>query len=145
MSDLDIIKKIQKILNIKLKKLKGIRFFEQGYILDQNNKVTKLSLYQCKIKNLNSIISLLQDLTNLTTQRYFSPIKINKINNISNWKFKINDKTNFKAHIWDFGGQQIQYMLHQFFLTSDCLYVLMSWKKLFYKTKKKLMREQKTD
>ena len=31
--------------------------------------------------------------------------------------------------IWDFGGQQIQYMLHQFFLTSDCLYILMAEKR----------------
>jgi len=35
----------------------------------------------------------------------------------------------FKAHVWDFGGQEIQYMLHQFFLTSDCLYILMAEKR----------------
>ena len=46
-----------------------------------------------------------------------------------NWSFSIDDKTDFKAHVWDFGGQQIQYMLHQFFLTSDCLYVLMAEKR----------------
>ncbi len=46
-----------------------------------------------------------------------------------NWGFSIDDKKDFKAHIWDFGGQQIQYMLHQFFLTSDCLYVLMAEKR----------------
>ncbi len=45
------------------------------------------------------------------------------------WKFSIDKDTGFKAHIWDFGGQQIQYMLHQFFLTSDCLYVLMAEKR----------------
>lgn len=28
------------------------------------------------------------------------------------------------ANIWDFGGQQIQYMTHQFFLTPDSVYVL---------------------
>ncbi len=46
-----------------------------------------------------------------------------------NWKFSTNDKKDFSAHIWDFGGQQIQYMLHQFFLTSDCIYVLMAEKR----------------
>ncbi|MBN1349315.1 hypothetical protein JXJ21_07895, partial [candidate division KSB1 bacterium] len=46
-----------------------------------------------------------------------------------NWGFSIDDARDFKAHIWDFGGQQIQYMLHQFFLTSDCLYVLMAEKR----------------
>ncbi|MGR3304262.1 MAG: COR domain-containing protein [Candidatus Scalindua sp.] len=46
-----------------------------------------------------------------------------------NWEFSVEGKTNFKAHIWDFGGQQIQYMLHQFFLTSDCVYVLMAEKR----------------
>jgi len=34
-----------------------------------------------------------------------------------------------RAHIWDFGGQQIQYMLHQFFLTESCLYILMAEKR----------------
>jgi len=33
------------------------------------------------------------------------------------------------ANIWDFGGQQIQYTLHQYFLTSDCLYILMAEKR----------------
>jgi Leucine-rich repeat (LRR) protein len=46
-----------------------------------------------------------------------------------NWEFSVDEKTDFKAHIWDFGGQQIQYMLHQFFLTSDCLYILMAEKR----------------
>ncbi len=46
-----------------------------------------------------------------------------------NWLFAINDDTSFKAHVWDFGGQQIQYMLHQFFLTSDCVYILMTEKR----------------
>ena len=30
------------------------------------------------------------------------------------------------AHIWDFGGQDIQYMLHQYFLTDDSVYILIS-------------------
>ena len=46
-----------------------------------------------------------------------------------NWTFKMDNDIDFKTNIWDFGGQQIQYMLHQFFLTSDCLYVLMAEKR----------------
>jgi GTPase SAR1 family protein len=31
----------------------------------------------------------------------------------------------FHANLWDFGGQELQYMTHQFFLTPNALYVLM--------------------
>lgn len=31
----------------------------------------------------------------------------------------------FNANLWDFGGQELQYMTHQFFLTPRALYVLM--------------------
>ena len=34
------------------------------------------------------------------------------------------DRT-FTTHIWDFGGQDIQYHLHQFFLADRSLYILM--------------------
>jgi internalin A len=30
------------------------------------------------------------------------------------------------AHIWDFGGQDIQYALHQYFITDNSLYILLS-------------------
>jgi Leucine-rich repeat (LRR) protein len=33
---------------------------------------------------------------------------------------------NFTANIWDFGGQHIQYMTHQFFLTPNAVYVLVA-------------------
>ncbi|AWH86653.1 hypothetical protein HYN59_16745 [Flavobacterium album] len=33
---------------------------------------------------------------------------------------------NFKAHIWDFGGQDVYYPVHRFFLTSDSVYVLVA-------------------
>lgn len=36
----------------------------------------------------------------------------------------IGDNT-FHANLWDFGGQELQYMTHQFFLTPRALYVLM--------------------
>ena len=31
-----------------------------------------------------------------------------------------------KAHLWDFGGQDLQKMLHQFFITENALYMLLS-------------------
>ena len=31
----------------------------------------------------------------------------------------------FKANLWDFGGQELQYMTHQFFITPSALYLLM--------------------
>jgi len=39
------------------------------------------------------------------------------------------DGRKIKAHLWDFGGQDIQKMLHQFFITENCLYVLVSDKR----------------
>lgn len=44
------------------------------------------------------------------------------------WQFTNPEKseTHFTANIWDFGGQQIQYMTHQFFLTPSAVYVLVS-------------------
>lgn len=44
------------------------------------------------------------------------------------WTFPHPNKpdTAFTANIWDFGGQQIQYMTHQFFLTPSAAYVLVS-------------------
>jgi internalin A len=45
-----------------------------------------------------------------------------------NCKFEHTELSNVKisAHLWDFGGQEIQYMLHQYFLTPDSLYILVA-------------------
>ncbi len=40
-----------------------------------------------------------------------------------NWTIE-NSKGNIKANIWDFGGQEIQHSTHQFFLTEECIYIL---------------------
>ncbi len=47
---------------------------------------------------------------------------------VSGWRFPYqNDQVfDFIANIWDFGGHQIQYMIHQFFLTPGSLYVLVA-------------------
>jgi internalin A len=42
---------------------------------------------------------------------------------IKKYKFDYQD-IEFRTNMWDFGGQQIQYMSHQFFLTPNSLYVL---------------------
>lgn len=50
------------------------------------------------------------------------------INIHEGWAFPYaNDKeVIFKANLWDFGGQEIQYMTHHFFLTPRALYVLVA-------------------
>lgn len=42
---------------------------------------------------------------------------------IDHWKPNINGD-NYRFNIWDFGGQWIQQQVHQFFLTSECVYVI---------------------
>lgn len=44
------------------------------------------------------------------------------------WKFTHLDRpgVDFYVNLWDFGGQEIQYMTHQFFLTRRSLYVLLA-------------------
>jgi internalin A len=47
----------------------------------------------------------------------------------SGWTFLYHNRDEemlFSANIWDFGGQQIQYALHHFFLSTDSLYVLVA-------------------
>lgn len=44
---------------------------------------------------------------------------------IKDYVFTQNRKK-FKAHIWDFGGQDIYYELHRFFLSANALYILMT-------------------
>lgn len=42
------------------------------------------------------------------------------------YQFQLPDESPFLAHLWDFGGQEIQYATHQFFLSPRALYVLLS-------------------
>ncbi|MCP5141839.1 MAG: leucine-rich repeat domain-containing protein [Gammaproteobacteria bacterium] len=45
--------------------------------------------------------------------------------NIEDWSIeRAGDKPDILAHVWDFGGQELQYATHQFFLTEKALYVL---------------------
>ncbi|MCJ7777837.1 MAG: leucine-rich repeat domain-containing protein, partial [Sedimentisphaerales bacterium] len=78
--DLNIIHQLEKQLNIKLKKLKNVNFYnpQNDYVVDERGNITGLSLWATKISD----ISCLKDLTNLTELylggnqiRYLSPIK----------------------------------------------------------------------
>ncbi|MCP4348338.1 MAG: TIR domain-containing protein [Desulfobacterales bacterium] len=82
MSDLDIIRQIEKELNATLNKLDEIEWNSRGYILNSGGQVTGLGLYDCDIGNLNSIISLLNALGNLT-QLYLYANQISDISPLS--------------------------------------------------------------
>ena len=69
MSDLDIIKGIEKIFSAELCELDEVTWKSYGCTLNQNSEITGLGLWGCKIKNLNCIISPLKALTNLTELR----------------------------------------------------------------------------
>jgi len=66
MTDLEIIRQIEKELDVKLDKLDEIKWNSKGYTLNQDGQIIGIRLYACKIKNLNRIISPLLTLTNLT-------------------------------------------------------------------------------
>jgi len=46
--------------------------------------------------------------------------------NIEILEFPFNEEREFKAHLWDFGGHEKQYVLHQYFFTERSLYVLLA-------------------
>ena len=41
---------------------------------------------------------------------------------VSDWKFE----KNFTAHVWDFGGQDVYYPVHRFFITENAVFVLLA-------------------
>lgn len=51
MTDLEIIKQIEKELNVKLEKCNKIEWNRKGYTLNQNGQVTGLDQYYFKRKN----------------------------------------------------------------------------------------------
>lgn len=65
MSDLNIIREVEKELNIYLKQLDYLNWNSKGYTLNQNAQVIGLSLYNCDIKNLNRNIFFLNELKQL--------------------------------------------------------------------------------
>ena len=65
MSELCIIKQIENKLNVKLEETDKINPYGKGNTLDSKEQVTSLSLFNCRIVSLNSIISLLKELKQL--------------------------------------------------------------------------------
>lgn len=45
---------------------------------------------------------------------------------IEDWEFKKQKNKKHIAHIWDFGGQDVYYPVHRFFLTENSVFVLMA-------------------
>lgn len=45
---------------------------------------------------------------------------------IDNWTFEKDGDKKHVAHIWDFGGQDVYYPVHRFFLTEDSVFVLLA-------------------
>ena len=45
---------------------------------------------------------------------------------ISRWEFQAHNSSTIKINLWDFGGQEIYYATHQFFLTKRSLYILVA-------------------
>jgi internalin A len=45
---------------------------------------------------------------------------------IEDWEFKKQINKKHIAHIWDFGGQDVYYPVHRFFLTEDSVFVLLA-------------------
>jgi len=43
--------------------------------------------------------------------------------NIDKWSFSNKDTNNFRINTWDFGGQEVNYPTHQFFLTKRSIYI----------------------
>ncbi|MFT3910476.1 MAG: COR domain-containing protein [Ferruginibacter sp.] len=45
---------------------------------------------------------------------------------IYDWEFDQNSGNKYIAHTWDFGGQDVYYPVHRFFLTADSVFVLLA-------------------
>jgi internalin A len=84
MSDLNVIKKLDKILNIELKSLDALDLDSLGYTFDAQDKLINLSLYSCDIDNkkLGQIVSNLKELKSLAKLYLFK----NHISDISTLK-----------------------------------------------------------
>ncbi len=70
MSEQDIIRKIEKNLNIELKHLENIDILAKGYTLTPNGEVNALSLYNCKIKKNETDYFLFKRAHAVTVTRY---------------------------------------------------------------------------
>ena len=65
-TDLDIIKQLEQTIGIKLEKLDKIWTFSVGYMQNERNQITGLSLSECDLKEFPPLILKLQNLTELS-------------------------------------------------------------------------------
>ncbi len=72
MNDFDYLKQIEDELGIKLEKLEKLHWHSRGYVVDTNNSVTCIGLFQCDINNINRIITPLAALKNLSLLNFVS-------------------------------------------------------------------------
>ncbi len=60
----------------------------------------------------------------LVTDRFKPNVERTPGINITKWAIKIGD-TDVRAHVWDFGGQEIMHGTHRFFMTERALYLVL--------------------
>lgn len=91
--------------------------FEVKMLIVGEGGVGKTTLWE-KLQNPNHPVPLTKDKQPMTVG-----IEIRE-----GWSFNHLDRPNtpFLVNLWDFGGQEIQYMTHQFFLTRRSFYVLLA-------------------
>lgn len=107
-SDLNIIKQLEQELGVTLKKVKigeidkretlaSGYWGKQAYAPDEEGRVIGLDL---------DFLELTNKQVRLISQLHFLE-----------FAYSHDKRITFKTNMWDFGGQPIQYMLHQYFLT----------------------------
>ena len=65
MSDLDIIKAIEKELGVELKQVDELKWGTKGYVLNKNRRVTAVGLHDSGAEDLQQLSKLLAGLTGL--------------------------------------------------------------------------------
>lgn len=88
---------------------------EAKLIIVGEGKTGKTTLFN---KLINPVYDLHQNPTDETHG-------INVYEGLALSKLENGKKSTFRANLWDFGGQELQYMTHQFFLTPRALYILL--------------------
>jgi len=91
----------------EISKSESVKLFETKLLIVGHGAVGKTSLVKRLVENT-----------------YVENEKTTEGIDIKNWELKLNEENNLKINIWDFGGQEIYYSTHQFFLSKRSLYVL---------------------
>jgi len=94
-NDHSIIQQIEKELNVTLEKLDIIEWNSRGYVLNENERVIGLALYDCNINDLTHIIFLLRELEhlillNLVNNRINNLMPLNQLSNLTTLYLRYN-------------------------------------------------------